>query len=528
MDDTKIIKSKYLINNIEHSFDVWNNQKWAQHLSFDEFCELILPYKVFEGQVLDNWKEFFYKRYNKLLSNLKYASIYSRSSYIACETINKVLHSEIKSRINFTAHNPILRLKTLLSIPSGTCDEYTLLTAAIMKANGIPVGVDFTPQWPFRSIGHTWNFLYDNTKNNIPFEGISKTIGVYQKKDHIMGKVFRYTYKINREVEELIKQGEPMPQVFSSPLIEDVTKEHLSTIDIERKVNTKDKNVYMAVFNNKEWEILAWGINKDGRALFKDIGKDILYLPVTYTNAGIEPVGNPFIVTLNNRIRELKPDTSTKQTLRLHRKYPLLGHAFTMNMRKVGSKIQASNYEDFRDSSTFYIFTDLEKVVDINPQQKKYRYWRALSSSIGHSTIAELAFFDKGNAHLIGKIIGTDGSYRNGKHEKEAVFDGDIMTYFDAPFRSGCWVGMDFKDSVAVSRITCVMRGDGNDIQIGNEYELSYWANGRWASLGKKIAKDVFLEYKNCPVGALFLLHNRTKGKEERIFTYENGKQVWW
>jgi hypothetical protein len=26
----------------------------------------------------------------------------------------------------------------------------------------------------------------------------------------------------------------------------------------------------------------------------------------------------------------------------------------------------------------------------------------------------------------------------------------------------------------------------------------------------------------------LYLLQNLTKGKEERIFTYENGKQVWW
>ena len=30
------------------------------------------------------------------------------------------------------------------------------------------------------------------------------------------------------------------------------------------------------------------------------------------------------------------------------------------------------------------------------------------------------------------------------------------------------------------------------------------------------------------PDNALLLLHNTTKGKEERIFTYENKKQVWW
>jgi len=26
----------------------------------------------------------------------------------------------------------------------------------------------------------------------------------------------------------------------------------------------------------------------------------------------------------------------------------------------------------------------------------------------------------------------------------------------------------------------------------------------------------------------LYILHNLTRGKEERIFTYEHGKQIWW
>jgi len=36
------------------------------------------------------------------------------------------------------------------------------------------------------------------------------------------------------------------------------------------------------------------------------------------------------------------------------------------------------------------------------------------------------------------------------------------------------------------------------------------------------------LVYDNVPANALLLLHNHTKGKEERIFTYEGGRQIWW
>jgi len=36
------------------------------------------------------------------------------------------------------------------------------------------------------------------------------------------------------------------------------------------------------------------------------------------------------------------------------------------------------------------------------------------------------------------------------------------------------------------------------------------------------------LTLKNMPSGGLYLLHDKTKGWEERIFTYEDGEQVWW
>ena len=50
----------------------------------------------------------------------------------------------------------------------------------------------------------------------------------------------------------------------------------------------------------------------------------------------------------------------------------------------------------------------------------------------------------------------------------------------------------------------------------------------KWISLGRKLAVDNKLHYDDVPKGALLWLKNHTQGKEERIFTYEDGKQVWW
>lgn len=68
---------------------------------------------------------------------------------------------------------------------------------------------------------------------------------------------------------------------------------------------------------------------------------------------------------------------------------------------------------------------------------------------------------------------------------------------------------------------------DSNNVCPGDTYELFYW-DDEWKGLGRQTAEADSLIYDSVPCGALLWLHNYTRGKEERIFTYENGKQIWW
>ncbi len=62
----------------------------------------------------------------------------------------------------------------------------------------------------------------------------------------------------------------------------------------------------------------------------------------------------------------------------------------------------------------------------------------------------------------------------------------------------------------------------------GTKYELFYW-DGDWRSLGCQTAGEGPLVYEGVPSGALYwLLAEGSKGEEERIFTVEDGRQVWW
>lgn len=68
---------------------------------------------------------------------------------------------------------------------------------------------------------------------------------------------------------------------------------------------------------------------------------------------------------------------------------------------------------------------------------------------------------------------------------------------------------------------------DSNNVCPEDTYELFYW-DDEWKGLGRQVAESDSLVYESVPCSALLWLHNYTRGKEERIFTYENGKQIWW
>ena len=60
-------------------------------------------------------------------------------------------------------------------------------------------------------------------------------------------------------------------------------------------------------------------------------------------------------------------------------------------------------------------------------------------------------------------------------------------------------------------------------------FGLNNWHDGDWRSLGQKTAGGVSLTYDNVPRGALLLLRDLTKGKDERIFMIDSdGRQQWW
>ena len=425
----------------------------------------------------------------------------------------------------------------LMNIKKGVCGDYVDLGTYIFRSLGIPSGADFIPQWATRSVGHSWNVFHTGNGGMYDYSFGDDTIGNHIK-DHEekAAKIFRHTYaKQQNSLAMQNENKEVLPLTFQNPCIKDVTDYYLDCKDITVSLtiphSRKREYAYLCNFNNQDWIPVYWGKINGNKADFKKMGKDIVYLPAYYNQSGITPAANPFILTKEGEIKNLIPEHSKTQTLILKRKYKP-GKVPEKGKLLLGCRFQVANKADFSDSLTVYEVKDVPEInynsVNLN-FNKPYRYFRFLSlPHLMGSEISEIEVYQKGSAKkLSGKVLGDRNSPRG--WEVENVFDGDPLTSYQCDWNDYGWVGLDFGKPINIDYFRYLPRNDDNFIKEGEEYELFYWENYRWNSLGKQTGTSKqYLEYANAPTNALFWLRNLTKGHEERIFTYENGQQVWW
>ena len=540
VEDVRVITSDYLIQNIERAFDVWHNEPWARHVQFDDFCEYLLPYKVAEGQPFDSWRDSLKEKYGEDLNLLKYNEHYRHATMKAATTIRANFLEQMNPVYTDTYTGlPLLAWHNLTKLQAGTCDEFTQMMLAVMRSKGVPVVTDIVPQWPSRGGGggHAWNVLCNEMRKNVAFDASNDTpVGSQIRPDSKFGKVYRQTYAINREL-IYMKSKEPVPDFFQNVFLRDVTSEYVPSVslilDIHPEMKTGNKYAYLSVFDDQDWQPIAYGHVRKNRIQFNDISMDIVYLPVSYPSMELKPLNWPFVLEYSGRVKYFIPDTSRLRSVTLFRKYPVFNRVYIGTMMSVGGKIQASETNDFARPVTIHTVLEWKaaETIPVSADFPAYRYWRFVGPENGYCSIAELMFFRPNDSlPFQGQPMDVERMNKNNSaYKKEKAFDNDPLTYClsllaDEP----AWVGVDFGLPVQFEKIILLPRGDDNNIRIGDEYELLYWGREGWQSLGRQKAKDIELQFDRVPENALLLLHDHTRGKEERIFTYENGEQVWW
>ncbi|MCH7410245.1 hypothetical protein MM239_12630 [Belliella sp. DSM 111904] len=428
----------------------------------------------------------------------------------------------------------------LLSYAYGTCVEETNFQTMLLRSMGIACAVDFVFNYPERNAGHSWSVIFDAEGNTIQNNchnpvGAGTWVDVFAK-----GKVYRNTNTINKESLFINNNGkESIPQEFINPYFIDVTPEYCEVKDIEVAISSElttldNRYGYLMVFNNKQWVVTAWGEKtRGGKVKFKNLETRGMYLPAFYNNGRFEAFNTPFYFDSLGNTHPVKVSENKEMNLVLKRKFPNRQVNETHHKLILGGEFQAANSRDFKDAVVLGTIEDdmLDPVfhtfeVDIKGE---FKYFRYKGPEGGHCNISELDFFDKEGMPIKGTIIGTEGSFEGSERTREKAFDGDVLTYFDAPDPTGGWVGIASESPKEIGSVRFAARNDGNMVEPKDEYELLYWSGRDWTSLGVQIAATDSLVYSKVPENGLYVLKNHTKGWEERIFTLDDHKQqVWW
>ncbi|MDE7459242.1 MAG: hypothetical protein K2M77_10295, partial [Muribaculaceae bacterium] len=313
VSDCQIITADYLIKNIDRAFEQWRTNPWLRHLDFDQFCEYILPYKVKELQPLDNWREKFSSVYADELHPLDYCDLYAGSAYRACRTLNEAYRRDIRPGIINRKWVKVYDVENRLKVPYGMCSDYTYLTAVIFRSVGLPVACDHTPHWGNQRLGHSWNSLLAQNGKTVPFVGMVINTEEGPIIDERLPKVFRSTYSANPDLKKLNLTGEYVPHFFRNIFQKDVTDEYVATSDVDidcRGIN--GKTAYLCVFGDNDWTPVDYGEINWGKARFKSVGRNIVYLPVCYSDNGSrKAISAPFKLNFDGSVTYLKPGDKT-------------------------------------------------------------------------------------------------------------------------------------------------------------------------------------------------------------------------
>jgi hypothetical protein len=524
--DSQVITAEYLIENIDFAFKLWEEKPWNKYLSFEDFCEYLLPYRI-GNEPLENWRKIYYEKYNPVLD-----SLYSGTDVIeAANLLN--LHIGGTEKIYYL-HLSHIEPGALFYLDQkcGDCVDFRDLSIFLLRSVGIPAGGDLYSISPDENAEmHTWAIIQDTTGRSVPFRypglDVGRDIGGKYRK----GKVYRLYFGLQENEKRDVQM---LPPFFRYPYLRDVTSNYLTDentylLPVERY---QGGYAYLGVHTADRTTLIAVGEITDGKAKFENVEPGLIYQLFTYDKENMQPAGYPVLLKENNQIHQFKADTSRRQPVRLFRKHRLPDWLYYDINSIVGGVIEASADAGFSSLSFHYAIQDsvrdvITKTFYPDPSDP-IRYVRYRAPRHRAIDLSEVVFSREGDgARIIDMSVSGDKSgdiYKNGSLGN--ISDGDPLTYYRSADEAAVVV-FDLKKETRLSRIEITPRTDDNYIRIGDVYELFYHAGGEgWKSLGKQTAKELFLDYDNIPENALLWLHNRTRGREEQVFCIKDGRQV--
>ena len=259
--DVKHITADYLIENIDLAFEVWQ-YPWCNSLSFEEFCEEILPYRM-RNEPLENWRRYYYEKYKSVADSL--ARHYSGRRGIALFFNN---HYPKYYRPEMDTIRGELSFREMEKHKGGSCIQMVLNAVQEMRAIGFPLNIDVIPYHGKLNKSHAYNSFIDEDGRCVGFSPYSPNLTGNGMTAYLVNRIY-----------------------FEKPRYRKVTEQyyHVTGLVLD------EGNIALATYNDGAFKVvLPPDYTSAKRSVFDRITCDLLYFPVNYNGAPSKT--DPFIL----------------------------------------------------------------------------------------------------------------------------------------------------------------------------------------------------------------------------------------
>ncbi|MHC4825647.1 MAG: hypothetical protein ACYTEY_03715, partial [Planctomycetota bacterium] len=291
--DLETITAEFLIENIDLAFQAWREKPWASQITFEAFCEYILPYRG-SNEPIDAWRPACMKRLAHLTSELTDPEdLQAAGRAVQREASRWVGFSEL-----YYLHPTDQGFTEMLDARLGRCEDISNMLSYAFRANAVMSATDYTPFWADRDNNHAWEVLLDSAGRGRA--GLS----------HRAAKIYRKTFSIQRDSLGAVKtEDEEVPRWLARRNYRDVTSQYMETSDVTVPLTVDRPDgarfAYLCVFNGGEWQAIHWSRIEGDHAVFTDMGRRIAYLPAYYVDEELVPAAAPFILAEDGTVRIL-------------------------------------------------------------------------------------------------------------------------------------------------------------------------------------------------------------------------------
>lgn len=550
--DRMVLEKDWIRQHIDSVFQIWESSPFREKIDFDSMCEGLLPYRVGEERVRP-WLVQARLDHEALIGEIgKMPSMREAMVHIWYEAWKPVLN------LHYSAPSKLPDDTTYASLSARQptdCYDAAAYHIFVARAAGIPASMYVVPAWGNRMRAeHAWADAYDVDGVGIAFEERLDNVNRKVDSNRILpASYIDYLREDLPEFEDGLNAQfvKRIPKVFRKVALpatrstrsastgtyideyltnqwEDVTRQYVKACDVTLELDPglSGRSALLAVFSPQGWDpIDVATVDEEGRAAFEAIGPNIVYVCGFVEDGEVHPHGYPFVLRQNGSLRSLEPDLEKRESADVLRKYPLFSN--TARFRKPfwkGRLILAENEDAQSGSASEYEIQDLERdwiEIELPPNRFKTIQFKPRDGAVT-AFAAELELIHSGGERIECELVTQDVPPGGGF---EKLLDRDYATYSVLP--TGEPVALKLPQDKWLQTIRIVPRSDTNFVEPGDLYELFYFDDG-WKSCGQKRADSFHLSYDDLPTGALFWLRNLSKGREERPFTLEDGKQVFW